>query len=157
MMYLTKGDFISALKDFSKIEEKMNEWANKYHNLYYLRYEKVRSPLDYDVVGYKNGEPIRQIKSGGSFNQERVMAYNEMLDADIEKALDKYSDYKTKNENTLDDLKRIEEPLRSILVLHYKERKTLKEVCKKYKKKLVLDEVGMHRYIQNGLDKYYEI
>ena len=157
MIYLTKGDFISALKDYHKVEAKMLEWKRKYKDLYYLRYEKVRSPLDYDVVGYKGEQPIRVLKHGGKQSTDKIAEYHAMLEADMEKALDKYSDYKIKNDNTDDDLKRIAEPLKSILILHYREHKTLKEVCRKYKKKLVLDEVGMHRYIQKNLDDYFEI
>lgn len=156
MLYDTKDEFIGAMKSYHTIEKKCEEWKEKYREKHYLRYEKVRSPLDYDVVGYKNGETIRQIKKGGSFNAEVVAEYQEKLDAEMEKCLDRYSDLKIKLENVNDELKRFEEPLRSILVERYIEKVSLKKVTKKYREILYLDDVGMHRYIERGLNEAYK-
>lgn len=153
MIYSTSGEFIQALKDYKVILEKAEEWKKKYRDLHYQRYEKVRSPLDYDIIGYKNGEPVRQIKRGG-FNPDSVRSYQENLDIQLEKALDEYSKLKVKAENVLIELKMIEEPLKSLLIMRYMEHKKLKEVCKK--SDLYLDESGMYKYITKHLEKYYE-
>lgn len=153
MIYSTSGEFIQALKDYKKILEKAEDWKKKYRELHYQRYEKVRSPLDYDIIGYKKGEPVRQIKHGG-YNPDSIRNYQEQLDIQLEKALDEYSKLKVKAENVLIELKVIEEPLKSLLIMRYMEHKKLKEVCKK--SDLYLDESGMYKYITKHLEKYYE-
>lgn len=153
MIFSTSGGFIQSLKDYDKKKKKAEEWKERYHDLYYQRYEKIRSPLDYDIVGYKNGEPIRQIKRGGSYNEEVVSAIHEKLEKEMEKVLNEYSKLMVEMENTKDELKRIEEPLKGILVMRYLEHKKLKEVCKV--SDLFLDESGMHKYIMRELGKYY--
>lgn len=153
MIYSTSGEFIQAMKDYKVILEKCEEWKETYHNLYYQRYEKVRSPLDYDIVGYKHGEPIRQIKRGG-FNKDSIIEYQENLDEQLEKALDEYSKLKVKAENVFVELKKIEEPLKSLLIMRYVEHMKLKEVSKK--SNLYLDESGMYKYIMRGLKRYYK-
>lgn len=158
MIYSTSGEFIQALKDYKELKKKAEQWKDRYQTLYYLRYEKIRSPLDYDEVTKrkKDGtvEVIRQIKTGGTFNQEVASSVNEQLDQDIDLCTSEYSKLIVKMENTRDELKRIDEPLRKLLILRYMEHMKLKDVVKK--SGLYLDESGMYKYIQRGLEKYYE-
>ena len=154
MIYTTSGEFIQALKDYKTYIKMAEEFKEKYRDLHYQRYEKVRSPLDYDIVGYKKGEPIRQIKRGGSYNAETIRAFQEKLDAEIDYVLDEYSKLIVKAQNVKDELNRIKEPLRGVIVMRYLEHKKLKEVCKK--SGLFLEESGMSKYIQRELNKYYE-
>ena len=153
MLFDSKGEFIQALKDYYTFEQLIKKNAQTYRDVYYLRYEKVRSPLDYDIVGYnkKTDEPIRQIKGRSSFSQETVMALQEQLDDKLEMLLDKNTELKKKMQKINDELKSIDEPLRSILILRYREKTKLKDICKKYN----LTESGLHKYIDRGLDKYY--
>ena len=153
MLFDSKGEFIQALKDYYTFEQLIEKNAQLYRDVYYLRYEKVRSPLDYDIVGYnkKTDEPIRQIKGRSSFSQETVMELQEQLDDKLEMLLDKNTELKKKVQKINDELKNIDEPLRSILILRYREKTKLKDICKKYS----LTESGLHKYIDRGLDKYY--
>ena len=154
MIYDTKGEFIQALKDFDKYYESALKWRSRYRDLHYLRYEKVKSPLDYDVVGYKKGEAIRQIKSRSSYNHEAVIESQEKLDDEMQKCLDEFTRFQNKMSNCMAELDSIAEPLKSILDMRYLKHKKLKEICKK--SDLYLDEAGLYKYIMRGLDKYYE-
>lgn len=156
MIYDTMGEFIQALKDYQSISKKIEDYKDEYRNLHYLRYEKIKSPLDYDIVGYKNGEAIRQIKTHSVITPEQITRNNEILDNRIEVCLESISRLTTKKINVEDELKVFEQPLRSILISRYMYHRKLKDVCKKYKDSLCLDEAGMHKYIMRGLGKYYD-
>ena len=155
MLFETKGEFIQALKDYDLLKEKENALIEEYRNLNYLRYEKVKSPLDYDVVKYnKKGEAIRQIKGRGSFNSESIAERNEQLEEQMEKLLDRAATIRIKLANIDQELGEFDSPLREILIMRYKENKKLKDVCKCFN--LYLDESGMYKFIMRELDKYYE-
>ena len=158
MIYSTSGGFIQSLKEYDKKKAKAEQWKEKYQDLYYERYEKVRSPLDYDIVKYKKKkdgsmEAIRQIKTGGSFNENVIRDVHERLERDMENALNEYSKLKVEMENTLSDLARIGEPLKGILIKRYLEHKKLREVCATLD--VILDESGLHKYIFKELEKYF--
>lgn len=156
MIFLTKGEFIQALKDYEYYLTMLDKAKDEYRNLHYLRYEKIKSPLDYDIVGYdKNGEPIRQIKTSARLSDEQISKNHEILDGKIEECLERVSELTAKKINIEDELKSIHKPLRNILITRYLKHKKLKYVCGKYSD-LYLDEAGMHKYIMRGLDKYYE-
>lgn len=159
MIYSTSGGFIQSLKDYDKKQAKAKQLKEKYQNLHYERYEKIRSPLDYDIVKYKKKkdgtmEAIRQIKSGGSYNESVVRDLQEQLDKEMDEVQNEYSKLIVEMENTREDLKAIKNPLKKILIMRYLEHKKLKEVCKA--SDLYLDESGMHKYIARELKKYYE-
>lgn len=155
MIYDTMGEFIQALKDYQSISKKIEDYKEEYRNLHYLRYEKIKSPLDYEIVGYENGEAIRQIKTHSVITPEQITRNNEILDNRIEVCLENVSRLTTKKINVEDELKIFEQPLRSILITRYMFHKKLKDVCKRYEN-LCLDEAGMHKYIMRGLSKYYD-
>lgn len=155
MLFLTKGEFIQALKDYQTYKERAEWLKNKYQDLYYLRYEKVRSPLDYDIIGYKNGEAVRQLKTRGSYNESVVTESQDKLEAEMVACLEKRSNLVSKINNVECELDKFQEPLKSILTLRYIEHAKLKVVCKKFKN-MYLDEAGMHKYIHRELDKYYQ-
>lgn len=158
MIYSTSGGFIQSLKDYDKKKAKAEQWKQRYQDLYYERYEKVRSPLDYDIVKYKKNkkgemEAIRQIKTRGSYNEQVISNIHEQIERDMENALNEYSKLKVEMENTLDDLKKIDEPLKGILIKRYMEHKKLKEVCQTLD--VILDESGLYKFIMKELEKYY--
>ena len=153
MIYDTKGEFIQALKDYENYYNTALKWRERYSDYYYLRYEKISSPLDYDIIGYENEEAIRLIKTHTTFNKDSVLIKQEQLDEEMQICLDEFTKMKKKMDNVNSELKNISEPLRTILELRYKQHKKLREVCKK--SKLYLDEAGMYKYIMRNLDKYY--
>lgn len=152
MLFGSKNEFIASLKDYYKNQEIAEESAQKYRDTYYLRYEKVKSPLDYEIVGYKNNTPVRQIKGRGVFNEQTVHELQEYLDNQLEYYLDRYTRYKKKCQNTDDELKNIAEPLKSIIILRFRENKRLKDIGKRYN----MSESGLTKMINRGLDEYYE-
>lgn len=154
MIYDTKGEFIQALKDYDKYYEAALKWRSKYRDLHYLRYEKVKSSLDYDIVGYEDGEAIRQIKGRNTYNHQKALETQEKLDDELQKCLDEFTRYQNKMQNCMAELNSIKEPLKTILDMRYLKHQKLKEICKK--SDLYLDEAGMYKYIMRGLDKYYE-
>lgn len=155
MLFLTKGEFIQALKDYYTYKERAERLKNKYQDLYYLRYEKVRSPLDYDIVGYKNGETVRQLKTRGSFNESVITESQDKIEADMVACLEQHSNIVGKINNIECELDRFQEPIKSILIERYMKHKKLKSVCTKFSE-LYLDEAGMHKYIHRELDKFYQ-
>lgn len=154
MNFITKGDFLQALSDYKRLEERYAEYQKQFRDLHYLRYEKVRSPLDYEVVGYKNDETVRVIKGRGSFNPELASENNERLDSELEITLDKADRIYKTMENVRAELCIIKEPLKSWLIWKYYNGMTLKQVIKKAK--LNISESGMQKLINRELDKYYE-
>ena len=159
MIYTTKGEFIQALKDYKIIENKIEQTKEKLERLNYLRFDKVRSPLDYDVVGYKKGKDnelvqVRQIKTGGTYNREQILETQEHMDVQIEQCEKELKTLRSKISQTDKELENIESPLKDVLIMRYKNKKKLKEVCKKYG--LYLDISGMYKFIMRELDKYYD-
>lgn len=156
MEYVTKGEFIQAIIDYDIVNEKLSEEKANYKRLMYLRYEKVKSPLDYNVVGYnKKGEAVREIKSRGSYNSEEILDNQEKLDKKIEISLNKIEQYKSKLKKVEKNLNLIAEPLKSMLVLRYRKKQKLKELAKKYSD-ISNTESGIHKYMDRELDFYFE-
>ena len=152
MLFDSKNDFIASLKDYYKNKEIAEESAQKYRDTHYLRYEKVKSPLDYEIVGYKNNSPVRQIKGRGVFNEQTVHELHEHLDNQLEYYLDRYTRYTKKCQMTDDELMNIKEPLRSIIILRFRENKRLKDIGKRYS----MSEGGLSKLINRELESYYE-
>lgn len=51
MNFLSKADFVAAMRDYNKYKRIIAEYRDKLKELNYLRFEKVKSPLDYDKIG----------------------------------------------------------------------------------------------------------
>lgn len=150
MLYTTKGEFIQALKDYKTIKEKIKQTEEKLDRVNYLRFDKVKSPLDYDVVGYKKNKnnefvQVRQIKSRGSYNREQIIDSQEEMDKQITKFENELKVMRSKISQTDKELENIESPLKDILIMRYKNNKKLKEVCRNYG--LYLDISGMYKFI----------
>ena len=152
MLFDSKNDFISALKDYHKYEDIIQEAKEKYRDAHYLRYNKVKSSLDYDIVGYKNGEAMRVIKGRGSFSEETISNLHEYLDNQLEFYLDRVTKYEKKKQMVEDELRQIEDPLRSILILRFRENVKQKDVAKRFN----MSEGGMSKYINRELESYYD-
>lgn len=155
MLHVTKGSFIQALRDIHLLEDKIEQEDMLLKRYEYLRFGKIRSPLDYDITGYKGKETIREFKVGGSIGVDEKYDMNEMLEKKIKDSSKKILEYKTLIDKTNTDLNTIDEPLRSVLKTRYIEQKKLKYVCKKYPE-FYLDSSGMYKYIMRELDKYFK-
>lgn len=157
MEFLTSGEFIQALKDYHNIEERKKIAEAEYDRLCYLRYEKVKSPLDYDIVGYdKKGNALRQIKGRSIASSEQIADSNDALDKKMEQCSKKISQYRDILLKTDVELAAIGMPLKKILIVRYKEHSKLKKVCNAFSE-LCLDESGMYKYIKRELEKYYTL
>lgn len=155
MNYLTKGEFVQALKDYHYIEELMSDEQKYLDDLNYLRFGKVKSSLDYDIVGYdKNGNVLRQIKGHSSVNRDAINESNEKLDVRITLSQKKLDYYRMALEKCDSELNIISEPLKSMLELRYKEHYKLQKLCKRFKN-LCYDESAIYKYMMRELDKYY--
>lgn len=155
MEFITKGEFIQAIKDYDYICELWNRERENYQRLKYLRYEKVRSPLDYDVVGYQDKETVRVIKGRGSYNPSEILDNQEKLEKKMGESLNKIGEYSNKLGKIDRSLNEVKEPLRSMLIMKYKQRKTLKEVAEKYPM-ISFTESGIYKYIDKTLDEYFK-
>lgn len=155
MEFITSGEFIQALKDYHRIEDRLKETEAELKKLRYLRYEKIKSPLDYDVVGYdKHNQPIRQIKGRSVVSGEQISESNDFLDTRISDCESKTRRYRNVLNRVDKELESIEEPLKSILILRYKEHGKLRKVCQIFTE-LYLNESGMYKFIKRETEKYY--
>ena len=155
MNYMTKGEFVQALKDYHYIEELLSEEAKHLDDLNYLRFGKVKSSLDYDIVGYdRNGNVLRQIKGRSSVNRDAINESNEKLDVRITLSQRKLDNYRMALEKCDSELNIISEPLKEMLTLRYREHYKLHKLCKHFKK-LNYDESAMYKYMMRELDRYY--
>ena len=107
-MYDTSREFLADLKSYKEWQNRKQGQLDLLKDLKYLRYEKVKSPLDYDVVGYQGKEQIRAIKTHGAppTIDERWDTI-ERIDGEIErvtKLLKRCEDKLTKIEKALDML-----------------------------------------------------
>ena len=50
-----------------------------------MRYEKIKSPLDYEIVGYKGDEAIRAIKHSTHVSNDKILQAQENIDKEIER------------------------------------------------------------------------
>lgn len=155
MIYATKGSFIQALKDIKYLKEKLEEEKQMLDRFEYLRYGKIKSPLDYEITGYKSKEAIRALKIVRTPpNSELTNDRNEALEKQIDLCITKIERYNKEIKSAYAELEKIDEPLKSILTVRFVEQRKLRYVCKKFKQ-MYLDESGMYKYIMRELDRYY--
>lgn len=153
MIFLTKGEFLQALKDCKRYEKIREIEKNRLKELNYLRYEKIKSPLDYDVVGYKNGEQIRQIKGHSYAASDQIAEQHEKLDRQIEDAKKIIKTLDVKIKNAKDELGKFPPELKLYLTKKYFEGKTFRQTIKECNSNY--DEASLYNYIHRQLDKYY--
>ncbi len=155
-MFKTKGEFIQALKDYDELVTKLEELKAEYDKTEYLRYDKVKSSLDYDVVGYENGEQMRSLKTRSHTSSEQIAERNESLDKKLSKLQTKISNYELAIKEVGLQLEVFKEPFRSVLKYKYIKGYTYNALIIKYPS---LFPVGypnaVKRYIDNGLDKVF--
>lgn len=84
-MYYNSKDFINDLKNYNEWIERAKGQHFLLDKLNYLRYEKVKSPLDYDIVSYQGKEPVREIKHSAPPSNEQIMRVQENLDKEIKR------------------------------------------------------------------------
>ena len=155
MNFLSKADFVAAMRDYNKYKRIIAEYRDKLKELNYLRFEKVKSPLDYDIVGYDGGEPIRQIKTPSFSNPEVIRENQDRLDEKIESVEGQIELYVQEINKVDSELRSFPKSVRPLLRDRYIEKKTLRELLVKYG--LRVNESGLHKYINSILDERYEI
>lgn len=154
MVYLTKGEFLQALKDYERLCYKIGELRDEKARLHYLLYEKIKSPLDYDVVGYKNGEPIRQIKRGGRISEDLKLESREKMEEKYNSVCARIEDLKKRTKETMDALDELDSPLKDIVSARYLGGTKLKALAIRFG---FADESGIYKYIQRNLNRFFEM
>lgn len=152
-MYDTSREFISDLKSYKQWQERKQGQLELLDNLNYLRYKKVKSPLDYDVVGYDGKEQLRAIKSHSApLTVEQKWEAIERIDKEIErvKKLLERCEYKlTKIEKALDMLP---EEVKGYCIEIYIEGKSYKKVADEHYTTIST----LYRAIKNSLKIFDE-
>lgn len=155
-MFKTKGEFIQALKDYNELKDKLDSLKSEYDKLEYLRFDKVKSALDYDVLGYEDGEQMRLLKTRSYTSQEQISKRNESLDNKMSKLKANISNYELAIQEVDSQLLFFKEPTKSVLKDKYISGKTYNALIVKYPS---LFPVGypnaVKRYISNELDKAF--
>lgn len=160
MTFLTKGEFIQALKDLNKNEIKVDDLRTLLNKKEYLRFHKVGSPLNYDVVGYdSNGDSIRQLKSHSYISETQKHDLYEALDKEIEQLKTSISEYETKINNTYKVLKNCDKPLSDILYDKYVHGTPYCLIAQHYQDLFFGTNysVSVKRYIDSELEKMFNI
>lgn len=156
-IFLTKGEFIQALKDYHILEEKLKNYKCEYDKVYYQRFIKVKSPLDYDIIGYKNEEPIRKLKQRSYLNPELATDINEKLDCQLEILESNIKKCEYKLEQCDKKLDEFEEPFRSIIVDKYINNLTYIQIVDKYQTTFpgVTYVMTVRRVIDKAIDRKF--
>lgn len=83
MLYYNSKDFINDLKNYNTWKVRAKGQLKLLDKLNYLKYEKIKSPMDYDIIGYDGKEPIRAIKHSAPPTSEQIYDAQERLDKEI--------------------------------------------------------------------------
>lgn len=157
MMFKTKGEFIQALKDYDFYKSKLSTLKFEYERLDYIRFNKVKSPLDYDVVGYENGEQMRSLKTRSYTSNEQIAERNESLDNKLTTLKNTIASYESTIQEVDNQLLVFKEPLRSVLVTRYIKGYTYNALIIKFPSLFPIGYPNaVKRYIENGLDKVFK-
>ncbi len=156
-MFKTKGEFIQTLKDYDLYKTKLDTLKVEYEKLDYIRFNKVKSPLDYDVVGYKDGEQMRSLKTRSYTSNEQIAQRNESLDKQLEQLEKKITSYESTIKEVDAQLKTFKEPFRSVIVYRYIKGNTYNATIIKFPNLFPAGYPNaVKRYIENGLDKMFK-
>ena len=155
-MFKTKGEFIQALKDYNELKDKLDSLKSEYDKLEYLRFDKVKSALDYDVLGYEDGEQMRLLKTRSYISNMQRAENNEKLDKKLAKLKKDILSYELAIQEVDSQLSFFKEPAKSVVKDKYINSKTYNALIIKYPS---LFPVGypnaVKRYISNELDKAF--
>lgn len=152
-MFKTKGEFIQALKDYNTYKDKLSTLKFEFEREEYNRFSKVKSPLDYDVVGYKDGEQIRSLKTRSYVSDVQRAERNENLDKKLAKLKQEISSYELAIQEVDTQLKVFKEPYRSVLIDRYINNFTYYQLINKYSSMFPAGYPNaVKRYIESGLD-----
>ena len=151
-MYDSARDFINDLRSLREWEERRDGQLELLRNLRYIRYQKVKSPLDYDIVGYKNNEPIRSIKSHSTITTDKRWETIDRIDKEIarvKRLLKRCRQRIIKINNGLDKL---DPKLRSMCIAIYVKGRRYEDVAFD----VGMSRTSLYRYVREGL-KIFDI
>ena len=151
-MYDSSRDFINDLRSLKEWEDRRDGQLELLKNLKYLRYSKVKSPLDYDVIGYENKVPVRSIKMRSTVTADKRWENIERIDKEIvrvKRLLKKCKQRIIKINNGLDKL---DPKLRSMCIEIYVKGRRYEDVAFD----VGMSRTSLYRYVREGL-KIFDI
>lgn len=160
MYFCTKGEFIQALKDLTKLERQLAMLKLQYSKKEYLRYNKVGSSLNYDVIGYdSNGEALRQLKGHAYVSESQKLDLYEGLDKELQALNNSISEYENRISNIYKTLKICKKPLSDILYNKYVRGKPYCQISQEYSKVFGENSYpnATKRYIDCELNKIFNV
>lgn len=157
MIFLTKGEFIQALKDYNQLKDNLDILKVILDKKNYLRFNKVSSPLDYDVVEYKGNEAIRSLKSHSYISESAKLSMQENLDNEIKRLEELIDELNAKLIYTMDVLHTFDDLTESILIDKYLVGMSYQSLTKKYQKNFEekIYPMFLKRYINSKLDDMF--
>lgn len=148
-MYYNSKDFIKDLRRYREYEEKIKGQDELLSNLRYLRYSKVKSPLDYDIVGYQKGELVRSIKRGTAPTVDEKWDLIERLDQEIQRVTELRKKCELAIKKVDDQLLLFDEPIRKLLVSIYVDHTSIRKAAQKAS----VPKSSLHYLLRRELNK----
>lgn len=158
MYFCTKGEFIQALKDLTKLERQLAMLKLQYSKKEYLRYNKVGSSLNYDVIGYDSkGNALRQLKGHAYVSETQKLDLYEGLDKELQALNNSISEYEHRISHIYKGLKECKKPLSDILYDKYVRGKPYCQISQDYHDIFQENKYpyNVKRYIDSELDKVF--
>lgn len=150
-MYLNSNEFIFALTQLNIWKRRRSDLEDELEKLDYLRFRKVKSPNDYDVIGYEGKEAIREQKSRSYVSEYQRMERWEEQDRQIEEVKSKILNLSGKIDECECALEELEEPLKGMCIDKYIRGKTFESIAPGYG----FSASGMFKYIMRELSRLY--
>lgn len=152
-MFLTKNDFLQTLKDTNELNDIVSYCEQEIDKIDYLLYGKIRSSLDYDIIGYDGEETVRMLK-GRSFTPEEVIRDNrDRLLEKKEHLEQKKTAAEIKLKESGDILNSMDDKLKSLITDIYLNKKHYREVYRRYG---FFYEMEANRYVHRELNKLFK-
>ncbi len=150
-MFATKGEFIQSLKDINSYDDIIGKYQLQLEEIDYILYDKMRSPLDYDIIGYNGKEAERMLKTHSYISEADRLEARDILLKKRDDIIQKMSYITERYSETMGLLETMDERLQNILKDKFINGLTYTQVANKYD---FLYYVEVIRYIQKSLDNY---
>lgn len=151
-MYLNVNEFLNDLKELRRFEQTLQDQTKVLRDLEYLRYGKMKSPLDYDIVGYTGKTPIRQIKSRGYISDEERTSREASLDTKIQHTKSRIRYCQMKIQSVKDLLNKLDDDLKDTLIKIYVEKHSFQKIADG----LNISKSALHKRIIKGIQPFIE-
>lgn len=150
-MYLNSNEFIFALTQLNGWKRRRSDLEDELKRLDYLRFRKVKSPNDYDVIGYEGKEAIREQKARSYVSEYQRMERWEEQDRQIEEVKSKIASLDSKIAECESAFNSLDDPLKGMCNDKYIRGKTFESIAPRYG----FSASGMFKYMMRELNDVF--